>query len=206
LEKQKRKTMHLKINLLIVALLLGLSSCAVFSVHPLYDDSSLTTDDNLAGLWFNVSDSETYVRIEPVKNYYKNDILIKNCYSLIRTDKGDTIWYEAHYLKLQNDYYLDLYPIKGGGIEPDEMMARNYFPVHSFIKMELEPDKAIVFTFDENKLLQLFKQNRIRLQHEMIDEYVLITASTKDLQQFIEKYSADKGVFEKPDIFIRLKE
>ncbi len=197
--------MQYKIRILIISLLLGLSSCTVFSVHPLYDDASLTTDDNLVGQWLDVSDSETYVKIEPIKTYYINNKPINNYYTLTRADKGDTIWYDAHYLRLNNNYYLDLYPTKGGGIEPDDMMIRNYFPVHTFLKLELLKDKVNVLTFDENKLLSLFKQNRIRLQHEMVDDYVLITASTRDLQKFIEKYSTNKEVFSQPDVFIRLK-
>ncbi len=198
--------MYPKIKLLCIALILGLSSCSVFSVHPLYDEGSLVTDDNLVGLWFNVSDSETYIRIEPIKKYYnyKAEQVGGNYYKLIRADKGDTIWYEAHYLKLNNDYYLDLFPLNGGPFNQDDLLIRNYFPVHSFIKMELEPDKAVVYTFDEDKLLQLFKQNRIRLQHEMVDDYVLITASTKDLQRFILKYSKDREVFGEPGVFIKI--
>ena len=58
--------------------------------------------------------------------------------------------------------------------------------------------------FDEDKMMNLFKQNRIRLQHEMMHDYVLITAGTKDLQKFIQKYSSDNEVFQDPTTFLRV--
>ena len=179
----------------LVILVLGTSSCTVFSVHPLYDDASTVTDNRLQGTWMDSEDSSTFVNIEPAGNFYK----------LTRWEKEDTIWYEAHYLKIDNSFYMDLYPLKGMPFDIDEMMMKNYFPVHSFLKLDLKNDSVVVRLFDEEKLIHLFKQNRIRLRHELMDDYVLITASTDDLRKFIDKYSASEDVFENPSTFLKIK-
>jgi len=178
----------------LLILVLATSSCTVFSVHPLYDETSLVNDKRLHGTWMDSEDSSTFVKIEPTGNFYK----------LTRWEKEDTIWYEAFYLKLGNYYYLDLFPLNGKPYKIDNQLLYNYLPVHSFLKLEVGRDRTIVSIFDEDKLMNLFRQNRIRLRHELMDDYVLITASTEDLQKFIMKYSASKDVFEAPSTFIKI--
>ncbi|HLF35299.1 MAG TPA: hypothetical protein VI583_13735 [Cyclobacteriaceae bacterium] len=184
-----------------------ISSCTVFSVHPLYTDSNVVREDKLIGLWREFDEGDAYVEINP---------LHPPAYSLTYWEDEDTLRFDIHYLKVGNYYFIDLYP------DADfitEMLMDNYFPVHSFLKIELSDKGMYVYMFNGEKMIQLFKQNRIRLKHELINlsgkEYnigeirglkdnrncVLITAETEDLQKFILKYSSDKESFEDPMIF-----
>jgi hypothetical protein len=180
----------------LISLAIGLSSCEVYSVHPLYTPKDLLTDKRLPGLWKQSDDSKAFARIISLKD---------SSYQLTyweEKNKGDSILYEAHFLKLGNDYYLDLYPQKDA---IDDLMTRNYFPVHSFIKLNLEGQNMTVYMFDGKKMIDLFKQNRIRLNHELLDDCVIITARTEDIQKFIRKYSSNKEAFTDPMNFIQLK-
>lgn len=187
--------MKTKIVLNLLLLMTGISSCTVFSVHPLYDEASELTDKRLPGTWMS-EDSSTFVNIKTMGKGY----------DLTRWEKEDTLWYEAHYVKIGENFYFDLYPLDKKPYSIDDIMMRNFLPVHSFLKIELTDNKVSALLFDEDKMIDLFRQNRIRLRHEMLDDYVLITASTKDLQKFILKYSADKEVFEEPEIFIKIND
>jgi hypothetical protein len=178
----------------LLILAFATSSCTVFSVHPIYDADNQPGDKRLTGLWIDTDDSASFVEIRGDKNFY----------TLTRWLDKDTIWYEAHYAKVGDYYYLDLYPLDGKPYKIDDQAIRNFLPFHTFVKLELGDRNAVVSMFDEDKLMTLFRQNRIRLRHELMDDYVLITANTGDLQKFIMKYSASKDVFEAPSTFIKI--
>jgi hypothetical protein len=74
------------------------------------------------------------------------------------------------------------------------------------MKLDLEQDAIVLTEFDNERLIDLFASNRIRLAHEMIneDEYVVITASTDNLQKFVARYANDEDAFEDPVIYEKL--
>lgn len=111
--------------------------------------------------------------------------------------------YEVHLVKIGGDLFMDLYPYEfydlGG---PEE----NYFPVHTFMKVDVDQDKLIITLFDLDRLNKLFKSNLIRLRHENVDGTMLITAQPKEIQKFLDKYSDDQSVFEEAETYSRIVE
>ena len=176
--------------LILPAILLtaSISSCTVFSVHPLYTENNLAQDNHLIGLWKEAAEGDAFVSITQEGRSY----------SVTYMEDEDTLVYEGNYLKLGDDYFMDLFPDKD---EFPELMMNNYFPVHSFQKIILDGTKMTVLMFDGEKMIKLFEQNRIRLKHELFEDYVLITAGTEDLQKFIQKYSSNSESFTDPMIF-----
>ena len=84
---------------------------------------------------------------------------------------------------------------------------RNYIPAHTFMKFDIIGNEIALTEFDNERLINLFEQNRIRLAHEIAGEddgYVVITASTDDLQKFITRYANDKDAFEETEKYHRL--
>ena len=119
-------------------------------------------------------------------------------------------------IKLNNQYFVDLFPddecsfFDGVDCKGLDNLFRNYIPAHTFMKFDIVDDKIALTEFDNERLIKLFHENKIRLAHEIPgdtdddDSYVVITASTDDLQKFITRYSNDKEAFNETEKYHRL--
>ena len=190
-------------KLIILVIVFLLSGCGIFSLHPLYHQEDLIVDTNLIGKWQCADDEDLAIIIDSIGNRkYEFDII----------DGNDTVYFEMGLIELKDQYFIDLYPLEDsnfpseGNYDVLELMVRNYIPVHTFMKLDFLEGDIILTEFDNERLIDLFSQNRIRLPHEMInqDEYVVITASTNDLQKFITRYANDIDAFNEPETYHRL--
>jgi hypothetical protein len=100
-------------------------------------------------------------------------------------------------------HFIDIYPYENCNIPKNadctlsDNLMKNYIPAHTFMRLDFEEDAFTLIEFDNDKLRELFLTNRIRLDHEIIeDDIVIITASTKDLRKFITKYAREEKVFQ----------
>jgi hypothetical protein len=190
-------------SVVILVTVVFLSGCGIFSLHPLYKNSDLRVKNELIGSWMSSDEDELTVIIDTVGN---------SKYEFILIDGEDTVAFEMGLMKLKNQYFIDLYPLEdcgfpaGGNCDMVELLVRNYIPIHTFMKLDYTNGDLILTEFDNERLIDLFANNRIRLPHEMIneDEYVVITASTDDLQKFISRYANDLEAFNDPEKYHRL--
>lgn len=190
-------------SIVILVTVVFLSGCGIFSLHPLYKNSDLIVKNELIGTWMSSDEDELTVIIDTVGN---------SKYEFILIDGEDTVAFEMGLMKLKNQYFIDLYPLEdcgfpaGGNCDMVELLVRNYIPIHTFMKLDYTNGDLILTEFDNERLIDLFANNRIRLPHEMIneDEYVVITASTDDLQKFISRYANDLEAFNDPEKYHRL--
>jgi len=198
------KKHNISIALLITATVLLLSGCGIFSLHPLYRSGDLIVDTDLIGTWQNQEDEDVFVII---------DTLEDNKYKFVLIDEEDTVNFVMGLLKLKNEYFIDLYPpddcsfFSGDNCELLENLFRNYIPAHTFMKFDISGNNIILTEFDNERLIKLFQQKRIRLAHEIIGEdedYVVITASTDDLRKFITRYANDENAFNEPETYQRV--
>lgn len=197
----KNRAIYYSVLFLTIALLF--SGCGIFSLHPLFHQEDLLVKDELVGTWKNLGDDGMFVKIESSGN---------SKYEFTLIEGEDTASFEMGLLMLNNQYFIDLYPLEdcsfpaGGNCDMIELMVRNYIPIHTFMKLDLADGALTLTEFDNERLIDLFAQNRIRLPHEMIndDEYVVITASTQDLQKFITRYANDDEAFNDSSEYYRL--
>lgn len=191
------------IQIVIISTVILFSGCGIFSLHPLYQEEDLIVKNELIGTWKDLGDDGMYVKIEDAGN---------SRYEFVLIDGEDTVSFEMGLLMLNNQHFIDLYPLEdcsfpsGGDCDMIELMVRNYIPIHTFMKLDFVDGALILTEFDNERLIDLFDQNRIRLPHEIIndDEYVVITASTPDLQKFITRYANDEEAFNDPSKYHRL--
>ena len=182
-----------------------LQSCTIFSLHPLYHEQDLMMDPGLLGMWKDQEDGDEFV-------YFKK--LDENMY-LFRYMEGndddsafvisDTVSFEAGLLKVGDHFFLDLYPYYEGNWDEADYLFRGFVPTHAFIKIEWDDDRVILQMFNYDRMKTLFEQNRIRIKHEMMEDFIVITASTDDLQRFIKKYADDPEAFDDPGVFIKME-
>lgn len=197
--------MRFKWILLTVAGIQVLSSCTIFSLHPLYEAGDLIEEPELIGQWQETSDGKEYISFEKFKD---KKYLFK--YLEKKPDKNsdtevDSVSFEAGLLKVGTHYFLDLYPWYEDGRDESWYLFRNFIPTHAFLKIEWEGQHMILYLFDYDQMTKLFEQNRIRIKHEMVGDFIVITASTRDLQRFIRKYADDPEAFDDPDYFKKIK-
>ena len=198
------KNQQISISIIIVALVFLFSGCGIFSLHPLFHNDDLIVKNEMIGTWQNEEDDKMFIMIDTIGDMR---------YEFSMLDDEDTVDFAMGLLQLKDQYFIDLFPsddcssIIGDDCESWELMFRNYIPIHTFMKIDLQ-DGAIFFTeFDNERLIELFDQKRIRLAHEMAGEdndYVVITASTDDLQKFITRYADDKDAFNETEKYRRL--
>jgi len=182
-----------------------MSGCVpVLSLHPLYTEKDVISDKKLYGTWVSDSnDSKTTWE-------FKRTDEPKNAYKLIFTDeeekKGSFV---AHLVKLQDKLFLDIFPseLPWDPKDPNKMdwpyNSLFLIPAHTFVKVDaIEPKLKLRLTL-ESKMEELLKENPGAAEHTSVGDRLVLTGSTKKLQEFILKYADDQRVFTDPVILSR---
>jgi hypothetical protein len=204
--------MKTKNALFLIAILITAQSCTIFSLNPLYHKKDLIDEPELLGLWREEGDGiefweaqgggKEYVSFEKYEDK-------KYIFRYMEEDEGpqdiDTISYEAGLLKIGDHYFIDLYPYYDQELEEGDYLFRGFIPTHAVLKIEWHNSKMELYFFSYDRLEELFKQNRIRIRHQMFEDYIVITASTDELQKFIRKYADDEKAFDDASTFIKIK-
>lgn len=177
---------------IIGVFILVFSSCNLLSLYPLYTDDVLVTDDRLSGTWRWTVDS-AYMDWEFEKG--KDSV-----YHLVVTDpdEGSMESYKLHLVKLENTYYLDIFPNDSKSLMLTELLA-----CHTFGKIEIQDDEIVYYPFDYDWVKELFDHRKIRLRHERPRSNILLTASPKELQKFLIKYGNDEKAYLDPIVLNR---
>lgn len=207
-----------KISLIILVLVIGaLQSCTIFSLHPLYEEDDLLEEPGLTGVWRDTGDGDEFVSFEQLDNkkylFRYMEARADNGHSTVKKNgmpfdypAMDTLSFEAGLVKIGEHFFIDLFPYYDGEKDEGYYLLRNFIPTHSFMKIEWVENEMTLFMFEPDRMKKLFEQNRIRIKHEIInDDYIIITASTQDLQQFIKKYADDSAAFDEPEIFRKIE-
>ncbi|MBA7701342.1 hypothetical protein ES703_110077 [subsurface metagenome] len=183
-----------KILFYLLAVLLG-GCLPVMSLHSLYTEENVVFEEKLLGIWVDDPNSpETiweFKRIDEPENAYK----------LIFSDNKDRKGsFVAHLVKLQNRLFLDVYPgeLPWEPDDPNEVkwLYNSFFliPAHMFIRIDsIEPQLRMRLINDE--MADLLKEDPNAVEHTSIEDRLILTASTKELQAFVLKYAGDRRLF-----------
>jgi hypothetical protein len=201
-------------NFILISLVIFLvSGCFVKSLHPFYKENDVIFKKELTGNW--VSDDSSTWKIEQGMKFtglFKPDTP-NNAYLITYTDKKGVAKFKVHLFQLGNRYFFDFYPEE---IEStNDLMSSHLVPMHTVARADFSPEKMVIQWYNEEWLIGLFKQNKIRIAHEKVPYYetgrneednyqVILTASTDDLQKFMLKYMNDPNAF-KNDYSITLR-
>lgn len=203
-----------------VGLLAFLMNGCIPSLQPLYTADKLVLVNGLVGAWQadNSSTEQNGNSKKPeVWTFRKGED--KN-YLLIHQDEdGLVAAFDVHVVKLGNHYFMDFFP----GSLPEDMAAvrkapnfrdpeimnnflkNNLIAVHTFAKVEISGKTLKINLFDPEFLKNLLERQQIRIKHEKTESGYLLTASSADLQKFVEKYAEEKEAFLDDPIVLNLK-
>jgi len=186
------KTRNLLISLILI---LFFSGCVVYSFYPLYTAKDLFPNDLLTGNWID-KDSTTW-NFEHA--YFGKEVaenIDSTSYVLMVKDKDNKeSKFSVHIIKLGGYYFLDFY--LEDSLDDDELDLASFHvvPVHTFAKVSVTENQLQINWYDQDWLEQLIKENKIRIRHEYNGDYILLTASPKELQKFVTKYVDSKEAF-----------
>ena len=116
-------------------------------------------------------------------------------YRMTIVDGDEEESYRAHLAQIGEDLFLDLFPIEGDFTD-NAFNSMVWFPVHMFMKIEINENGLKLIQFDLDKMNKLFESNLIRIGHENVDGTILMTAKSEELQKFLDRYSNDESVFD----------
>jgi hypothetical protein len=176
----------------------------VMSLHPLFTEKNLASDEKLLGTWVDDSNETTWQFTDTNKP--------KKAYNLIFTDKeGQKGSFVAHLVKLGKRLFLDVFPNQLPWDEKDpnktQWSYNNFFliPAHTFIKVNaIEPQLKLQLT-DDDELNKLLKDDPNTIENTLVEDRLLLTASTAELQKYVLKYADDSRLFTEESILTRKK-
>jgi hypothetical protein len=189
---------QISVNAAVIVLLVWLTGCGVPSVHPLYEPEDLIINESLTGTWEKDDGKTTWEvaslawlseqwaldtdRHEDLEFLFELDSLgLGNGY-IIQQRGNDDYVYVAGLVELGGNNYLDLYKL-------DFNTDVFSFPVHIFMKVSYNDDRIEMHMFSEEWLRELIRNRQVRIRYEesFMGEF-LLTAPTRDLKKFVEKY------------------
>jgi hypothetical protein len=192
-----------KLLFYLLAAMLG-GCIPVMSLHSLHTEKDIVFDVKLLGTWIDDPNKPEatwkFTRMDKPNNAY-NLLLTEN-----KEEKGLFI---AYLVKLQDKLFLDLSPFSAESDDPNEgnlpFNAIFLISAHTFIKVDsIEPQLKFGLTQD-NKMKELLKADPNAVKHTIIDDRLILTASTKELQSFVLKYADDNRLFADEIILSRVK-
>lgn len=199
--------------ILTVMILIILAVSCIPSLYPLYREKDLIFDERLLGIFsteglavkgdtweFEKLDWQAESRTEKNWNQFKSG----KTYKLTDTEDEKKAEFAVHLLKLGKNYYLDFFPVKYN-IE-NYMLDMQLMPAHIFGKIEFVNNNIVMHWFDGEFLTNLIDSNKIKIPHKMLENSILLTANTEELQKFVRKYGDNPGAFlnEDPDTMYRI--
>lgn len=189
----------------LLAALLG-GCVPVMSLHPLYTEEDVVFEKKLLGTW--VDDPDSPKTTWEFSRAGAKEKVYKLVYS---DDEGKKGSFVVHLVKLENRLFLDVLPSQFPSEQQDwEKMkwAYNFFffvSAHTFIKIDsIEPKLKMRRTIND-EMKELFKEEPNAVKHELVEDEIILTASTKELQAFVLKYAYDIRVFPAKIVLTRKK-
>ena len=205
-----------KLRLIILFFIASLffTGCFLQTVHPLVEPENSILIPGLEGRWFDddtrwtfINDISRFPELSPVFEgdpEQEEDSEFKNAYLVLYENledvNSDTALFVGSVTKLNGFYFLDL-ELWAKSLDELENTENTFvdshlFPVHTISKIRVDDEGLKLEFFKSSFIKELITSNRVRIKHEKVKDDILITASTEELQKFVEKYADDKEAFE----------
>lgn len=176
----------LTLPMLIVSTLL-LAGC-VLSVSPLYTAKDLVYDPALVGVWaMDEKDATTWA-------FEKAGV---SSYKLVITEGQTSSPFVAHLVQLGEHRFMDLCPDKSGidELKQTELYKGSLIRGHLFLQVLQTKPALQMKDMDDDWLGKLLKKDPKALAHEDTEDGLVLTATTKALQDFMIQHWNTEGAW-----------
>lgn len=205
-------------GILIILSVLLFSSCIVKSLQPFYVKSSESFNKKLIGKWndtkkgdweilsfnaeFEKENKEEKLKEEDkkiVENY-------KNAYIIKYTKKDNEATFIGMPFKVNEHLFIDFSIFEFDIGSENKIAEQHLLNTHSTALVLINKDNSLTLKWLSEKALgNLFDQKKLRLKHEKIglNQDLVLTASTKELHNFLKKFMASEfeGKWDSDDIY-----
>lgn len=214
-----------------IIIVLLLSGCFLKSVHPLITNKQATFVGELDGVfetsdqrWSFASDKHPDKVADIIRQYPGGDVdmtiepgevdsLNLNGYIVMMESLDDTSSKPVLFIgmagEINGDVYLNLKLLDFDLGVNSTFVGSHKFAVNTFSKIKVTEEELVMEPFKSSWIRTQIENNRIRIKHEIVysdfddSSEILITASTKDLRAFVEKYGKEDDAYEKKVILKR---
>ena len=187
-------------------LLIFLSSCLT-TLHPIFTEKDLAYDPKLIGVW-NTENEGKKGKVMISNLASEKSVELPGNISAIK-QKGYFIIYQDENGKVSDQYiaflarigkhlYFDYYPAeKKEDRKLDEFFGVHFVRMHTSYRVEILKDGSFELSqLDGSYVKSLIDEKKIRISHETdADDNTVITASTKELQQYLLKYGDEPSAY-----------
>ena len=197
----------LSIILAFTLLVIFLSSC-LKTLHPIFTIKDIVYETKLLGKW--KTDNQGTKGFAVITNLATdNSIELPEKISAVK-QKGYLVSYTnekgeireqfiAFLAKIGNHLYFDYYPAdKKSDQKLDEFFLAHYVKVHTSFKVDISNNGSFeLVQLDDSYVFKLIEEKKFRISHEENEDgdVGIITASTKELQQYLIKYGDDPAAY-----------
>lgn len=210
---------------LFTVILFGLSGCFLKSVHPLVSEDEAVELPGISGIWESEDERFTFIKegefddVQLTNRFgNKSSLFITDSgddstdtdhpaylviYEDLSNEKPDSAYFFGSFIQLEQSYYLDLFPFDVLNVD---FFKSHLQPVHTFSKIKLNEDSLSIQLFQDEWIEEQIRDHKVRIKHEQLEEGILITASTNELQQFIIKYGDEPEAYRDPIFLNRIAE
>ena len=169
-----------------------MTSCLVSSLHPFFKKEDKYFDTTMVGYWIDADSA--------IWTIFPNRVSEK----LMEQEKHDSTYMITYYedenkksvltgtlFRLNGVDYVDFVPHPNADHCTSDMTSFHHIPVHTLARVKYCRDSILMYWYGDDWLNDLFEQNRIRIEHETVQDRHVLTADTDELQKFIKKYAND---------------
>lgn len=186
-------------------LLIFLSSCLT-TLHPIFTEKDLAYDPKLIGIW-NTENQGNKGRAIISNLATENSVELPGNISIIKQkgyfityqdEHGDTKQYIAFLARIGKHLYFDYFPAdKKEDQKIDEFFSAHLVKMHTSYRVEISNNGSFELSrLDEGYVTKLIGEKKIRISYEKdADDNTVITASTKELQQYLLKYGDEPSAY-----------
>lgn len=104
--------------------------------------------------------------------------------------------------EINGDLYIDFQTHPN--VQEPTRFSINRIPAHTFAKLNFENGDMYIQSFNSEYIEELITNKRVKLKHELMDDSILLTASTEELRAFIEKYGKNEDLYTSKMKLIRI--
>lgn len=180
-------------------------------IHPLVTHDNIINDDRVRGTWVGsdsrvmlvqeIMNSKLKPTLEELKldDYtYEDSIFFVKHYIITYQEKDLSYLWAAGLIKIKDQYYINLEPVMC--LDKKEKSAYDLGETTSTIaKLEWKDGNTISLHFvNGDRIKEIILSGKARIKHEydpMFDTCV-ITASSSELEQFLERYGNSQSLFD----------
>lgn len=163
----------LKISLALGFVLL-IAGCIVSSLYPLFTEKDLVFDPSLLGTWVGQNEDDTLLFQDGGEK----------AYDLTYISEGQGLKFEVHLVKLGELKFFDVYPQLD-----KEHDAYHLIPAHTIWRVQKDQDIIRVAWLDQSWVKEKIAKKEIVIPHQLVEDRIILTASTEELQKFVLKYA-----------------